>query len=166
MHSQSFSNPSAVQLHRMRNRYGGVAGHEPRQMHMPSSWDVSLPFGKTRKAMLVDPRRGKKEKPLFEKAYEAIKTEAADVALKNTDDWTVVSNDLVKSDESPAKHHNESIGTLVVFVGLFSAIPTALVIKACKPLQQDSVDSSVQILQQISQHLTSFTVNSSSIAPT
>ncbi|KAJ3481277.1 hypothetical protein NLI96_g7765 [Meripilus lineatus] len=166
MHSQSFSNPSAIQLHRMRNRYGGVAGHEARQMHMPSSWDVSLSFGRTRKAMMVDPRRGKKEKPLFEKAYEAIKTESADVALKNTDDWTVVPNDPVKFDESPAKRHHENIGTLVVFVGLFSAILTVFVIKACKPLQQDSVNASVQILQQISQHLTSFTVNSSSIDST
>ena len=66
--------------------------------------------------MLMDPRRGKKERSLFEKACEAIKTEIADVALKNTDGWTNPSNVLIKFDRIKSKRHNEDIGTLLVFV--------------------------------------------------
>ena len=65
--------------------------------------------------MLMEPRRCKKEKPLFEKAREAIKAESADVALKNTGGLTVSPNGTTKFDNSVAKHHN-NIGTLLIFV--------------------------------------------------
>ncbi|KAJ3487581.1 hypothetical protein NLI96_g3419 [Meripilus lineatus] len=81
-----------------------------------------------------------------------------EVTLKpeETNAWPELSDTLRKHDEDQVKAHNENIDTLLVLSGLFSGVVTTLIIEAYKRLQQDPMDTTAQLLLQISMQLSSF----------
>ncbi|KAI0786908.1 hypothetical protein C8Q75DRAFT_251200 [Abortiporus biennis] len=73
--------------------------------------------------------------------------------------WSGLSSNLKKYDEDRIKRVNDDMDTLLVFAGLFSAVVTAFCVEIYKSLQQDSSETSVILLSQISRQLASFNVN-------
>lgn len=103
---------------------------------------------------------------------------------KKPDSWLKLSNTLRQYDEDKIEDCKEDIDTLLVFVryitgqcynqltsvwmqaGLYSAILTAFIIEAYHLLQPDPAIVSVQILHQVSQQLTSFSISSNFVNST
>ncbi|KAI0649471.1 hypothetical protein C8Q79DRAFT_876040, partial [Trametes meyenii] len=67
--------------------------------------------------------------------------------------WTACAARMRDYDEAMVRGWKEEIDTLLVFAGLFSAVVTAFNIEAYHLLQEDPSETSVRILQQISQQL-------------
>ncbi|CAL1716480.1 unnamed protein product [Somion occarium] len=69
-------------------------------------------------------------------------------------------------DRAKIEDFKEDIDILLIFAGLFSAVLTAFIIESYKTLRVDPADATVQLLQQISMQLNSFTVNGNYINAT
>ncbi|KAG8704066.1 hypothetical protein FRC09_003793 [Ceratobasidium sp. 395] len=91
--------------------------------------------------------------------------------------WEVYVDETDRSDRELVKSWNDSLDVLLIFVTLFSAITTALVIESSKRLQPDPAETSAQTLQAMSQILiaisngqpvnssTSFSASTSQFSP-
>ncbi|KAI0781897.1 hypothetical protein C8Q75DRAFT_861615 [Abortiporus biennis] len=70
--------------------------------------------------------------------------------------WTRLAQMLRDYDSVRIKDCKEDIDTLLVFAGLFSAVLSGFTLESYKMMEQDSSDTSLQVLLQISQQLSSF----------
>ncbi|KAF9261580.1 hypothetical protein L218DRAFT_492143 [Marasmius fiardii PR-910] len=67
--------------------------------------------------------------------------------------WDVIIKEMDAHDDGLVKGCKEDIDPLLVFAGLFSAIVTGFTIKSYKWLSEDSADTTVVLLRQISRQL-------------
>ncbi|KAI0795103.1 hypothetical protein C8Q75DRAFT_527426 [Abortiporus biennis] len=77
-----------------------------------------------------------------------------------SDSWSTMEARMKAQDEKMIKDWNDEIDTLMVFAGLFSAVLTAFNIESYRKLLPDSSDTSLIILQHISQQISSFSLTS------
>ncbi|ESK89191.1 hypothetical protein Moror_5198 [Moniliophthora roreri MCA 2997] len=67
--------------------------------------------------------------------------------------WEKMMKEVNRYDEDMVKNWKEDIDTLLVFAGLFSAVVTAFCIESYQWLSEDPANTTVVLLQQISQQL-------------
>ncbi|EKM54886.1 uncharacterized protein PHACADRAFT_59553, partial [Phanerochaete carnosa HHB-10118-sp] len=76
------------------------------------------------------------------------------------DGWTWVNQRTNKKDSATMKDYSEDIDSLLVLDGLFSAVVTGFVVVAITMLQEDTGQTSVELLSTISAQLSSLTITS------
>ncbi|KAG7098379.1 hypothetical protein E1B28_000337 [Marasmius oreades] len=79
--------------------------------------------------------------------------------------WDAITKTVDELDEDLVKGYKEDIDTLLVFAGLFSAVVTAFTIESYQWLQENPAETTVELLRQIAQQMSTSSQSSPAVPP-